>query len=214
MHIPDGFIAPQVYLPAYGVAGVAWSWALRRVRSLLREETIPRLAVLTALSFVLMSVMIPLPGGTSAHATGVALLALAFGVQTAFLAVSLVLLVQALVLGAGGVTALPLNALAIGLAGGLAARASYRILRPAGEAVALIAAGWVSINLAALILAVVLGIQPLVAHDPSGRPLFFPFGLAVTIPAMAGIHAVVGIGEGLLTLLVWRAGKRRGWFGP
>ncbi len=212
MHIPDGFIAPQVYLPAYGVAGGLWAWSLRRIRSLLREETIPQLAVLTAFSFVVMMVMIPLPGGTSMHATGVALLALLFGVPTSFVAVSLVLALQAFVFGAGGVTALPINALAIGLAGSASAWVAYHGLRRLNESVALLVAGWLSVNVAALLLALVLGVQPAIAHDAAGRPLFFPFGFSVTLPAIMLPHALVGVGEGLLTLLVWRLAQRRGWF--
>ena len=121
MHIPDGFIAPQVYLPAYGVAAGLWTYGLRRLRAVLREETIPRLAVLTAFCFVVTMVMLPLPGGTSVHATGIALLALLFGVWTAFVAFSIVLLLQALLFGAGGVTALAVNALAMGMVGSLVA---------------------------------------------------------------------------------------------
>ena len=117
MHIPDGFISPQTYLPAYAVAGCAWVYAARRVRHALGDETVPRLAVLTALVYALSLVMLPLPGGTSVHALGVGLLALLFGIWTAFLAYSLVLALQALLFGAGGLTALPINALAMGLAG-------------------------------------------------------------------------------------------------
>jgi len=212
MHIPDGFIAPQMYLPAYGVAGGLWAWSLRRVRSLLREETIPQLAVLTAFSFAAMMVMIPLPGGTSVHATGIALLALLFGVWTAFIAVSLVLLLQALLFGAGGVTSLPVNALAMGLVGSSVAWWTYRLLRRASESFAVIAAGWFSVNAAALVLAVALGVQPLIAHTPDGRPLFFPFGLSIALPAIMLPHAIVGVGEGLLTLFVWRLVRHRGWF--
>ncbi|EFK97637.1 ABC type permease, partial [sediment metagenome] len=62
MHIPDGFLSPQTYLPAYAVcAGLGW-FAVRRVRAGLDEETLPYVAVLTALSFVLMMVAIPLAG--------------------------------------------------------------------------------------------------------------------------------------------------------
>jgi cobalt/nickel transport system permease protein len=212
MHIPDGFIAPQMYLPAYGVAGGLWAWGLRRLRSTLQEETIPRLAVLTAFSFVAMTVMIPLPGGTSAHATGVAVLAVLFGIWTTFVAVSLVLLLQVLLLGAGGVTTLPLNALAMGLVGASAAWYAYRMLRPIHEGFALVAAGWLSVNLPALLIAVALGLQPLIARAPDGHPLFFPFGLSITLPAVMVPHTVIGIGEGLLTVLVVRFAGRRGWF--
>ncbi len=213
MHIPDGFIAPQVYVPAYAVATGLWGWGVRHVRRILREETIPQLAVFTALSFALMMVMIPLPGGTSVHATGVALLALLFGVPVTFLVTSLVLALQALVFGAGGVTALPVNALAIGLVGAAVARGSFHLLCRIHETTALVAAGWLSVNASAFILAVVLGAEPLIAHDPSGQPLFFPFGLSVTLPAVMIPHAVVGLGEGVLTLLLWRMARSRGWSG-
>jgi cobalt/nickel transport system permease protein len=211
MHIPDGFIAPQMYLPAYGVGAGLWAYGLRRVRAALREETIPRLAVLTAFCFIVMTVMVPLPGGTSVHATGVALLALLFGVWTAFISVSLVLLLQALLLGAGGVTTLPLNALAMGLVGSAAARYAYTLLRRIHEGFGLVAAGWLSVNAAALLLALALGLQPMIAHAEDGQPLFFPFGLSVTLPAIMIPHALIGIGEGALTLIMWRLLARRGW---
>ena len=214
MHIPDGFIAPQVYLPAYGVAAGLWAYAARRLRAVLREETIPRLAVLTAFCFVVMMIMVPLPGGTSAHATGIALLAIVFGVWTAFVSVSLVLLLQALLFGAGGVTALAVNALAMGLVGSAAARCSYRLLRRMNESFGLVAAGWLSVNASALLTALVLGMQPVIAHAEDGQPLFFPFGLSVTLPAVMVPHALVGIGEGVLTLLMFRLLRQRGWIPP
>jgi cobalt/nickel transport system permease protein len=212
MHIPDGFVAPQVYLPAYGVAAGLWTYGLRRLRAALREETIPRVAVLTAFCFVVTMVMLPLPGGTSVHATGIAVLALLFGVWTAFVAFSIVLLLQALLFGAGGVTALPVNALAMGMVGSVVAWYAYRLLRRAHQGFALVAAGWLSVNVAALLLALVLGIQPVIAHTEEGQPLFFPFGLSVTLPAVMIPHALIGVGEGVLTLLMWRFVERRGWF--
>ena len=214
MHIPDGFIAPQMYLPAYGVAGGLWAYGLKRLRATLRDETIPRLAVLTAFCFVVMTIMVPLPGGTSAHATGIALLALMFGVWTAFISVSLVLLLQALLFGAGGVTALALNALAMGLVGSVAARYTYSLLRHVHDGFGLVAAGWLSVNASALLMALVLGVQPLIAHAEDGQPLFFPFGLSVTLPAIMIPHAAIGIGEGALTLLMWRLLAQRGWTSP
>jgi cobalt/nickel transport system permease protein len=200
-----------VYLPAYGVAAGLWAYAARRLRAVLREETIPRLAVLTAFCFVVMMIMVPLPGGTSAHATGIALLAIAFGVWTAFASVSLVLLLQALLFGAGGVTALAVNALAMGLVGSAAARGCYQLLRRLHEGFGLIAAGWLSVNASALLTALVLGMQPAIAHAEDGQPLFFPFGFSVTLPAVMVPHALIGIGEGVLTLLMFRLLRQRGW---
>lgn len=204
MHIPDGFLAPQTYLPAYAVAGVLWYIGARSLRARLDTDSLPALALLTALSFVLTLVALPLPGGTTAHAAGIGLLAVAAGVWDTFLAFSLVLAMQALLFGDGGVTALPVNALAMGLGGALAARLAWQGLRRLHAGLALFAAGWLSLVVPALLVALVLGVQPLIAHDAAGRPLFFPFGLAVTLPAVLIPHALVGLAEGVLTLLGYR----------
>jgi cobalt/nickel transport system permease protein len=202
VHIPDGFIAPQVYGPAYGVAGVLWAAGLRRLRRRLEPEVMPRLAVATAAAYVLMLVAIPLPGGTTAHITGVGMLAALFGAWQAFLSLSLVFLIQALVLGDGGVTALPINALCVGLGGGLAARAGL-LLRP--KAVGVFAAGWLGAAVPALLVALVLGWQPLLARDTAGQPLYFPFGWRLTVPAIVLPHLLVGIADGAVALAAWRA---------
>lgn len=204
MHIPDGFISPQTYLPAYVAAAGLWAYAARRVKRDLDSDTLPFLAACTALSFVLMMVALPLPGGTTVHAAGIGLLAVSFGGWMGFLAVSLVLAMQALLFGDGGITALPINALAMGFVGSFAAVGIWRFLGRINETVALFLAGWLSIVLPALLVALALGIQPAIAHDPQGNPLFFPFGLNITLPAVVLPHLLVGLAEGVLTVLGYR----------
>jgi cobalt/nickel transport system permease protein len=211
MHIPDGFLSPQTYLPAYAVAAGAWAWAARGLRERLDETTVPRLAMLTALAYGLGLVMVPVPGGTSGHMLGIALLALIFGVRLAFLSYSLVLLLQALLFGAGGVTALPINALAMGLIGASVAVATKSLLARINETAAVGLAAWLSVVLPGVMVALVLGIQPLIAHQPDGTPLFFPFGLEITLPAVLIPHLAIGIGEAVLTVLIWRYAKSRKW---
>lgn len=211
MHIPDGFLSPQTYLPAYAVAAAAWTWAARGLRAQLDETTVPRLAMITALAYGLGLVMVPLPGGTSGHVLGVAMLALLFGLRAAFLAYSLVLLLQAMLFGAGGITALAVNALAMGLVGAGAALATRRLLAPWHETFSIALGAWLSVLLPGAVVALVLGIQPLIAQRADGTPLFFPFDLAVTLPAVLIPHALIGIGEAVLTVLVWRYAKARKW---
>jgi cobalt/nickel transport system permease protein len=201
MHIPDGFLSPQTYLPAYALCAGLWWLGLRRIKRELDADTLPTLALLTAVSFVLMMLALPLPGGTTVHAAGIALLAVNFGLWASFLAVSMVLAMQALLFGNGGVTALAVNALAMGWVGSASARLVWRLLSPLKEPAALIAAGWVSVVLPALLVAGVLGIQPVIAHDAAGKPLFFPFDLAITLPAVLLPHVLLGLGEGVLTWL-------------
>jgi len=213
MHIPDGLISPQTYLPALALAAPLWVLAGRKLKAQLGDEALPRLAVFTALAFLLSTLMLPLPGGTSGHAVGVGLLALVFGPWIAFMAYSLVLLLQAVVVGAGGITALPVNALAMGFVGAWVTVGLHAALRPVGESVAVVVSVWAGVMVAALILALVLGLQPSIAQGPDGTPRFFPFGPAVTLPALLIPHALIGVGEAALTLLVYRHARRRRWLG-
>jgi len=201
MHIPDGFIAPQVFGPAYGFAGVLWALGLRRLRRSLDPAILPRLAVTTATAFALMLVTLPLPGGTTVHLSGVGMLAALFGAWQTFLSLSLVFLLQAVLFGDGGITALPVNALAVGLAGYLAA---VSVLKFVGRGrTGLFLAGWAGTVIPAVIIAGVLGLQPVISTGADGAPLFFPFGWDVTFPAIIIPHLAVGVGDGLLTVFAW-----------
>ncbi len=211
MHIPDGLISPQTYLPALAVAVPLWWWAGRSFRRQVGDEVLPRLAVFTALAFLLSSLMLPLPGGTSGHAIGVGLLTLVFGPWVAFLAYTLVLVLQALVMGAGGITALPVNALAMGFVGAFLAYGLFHLLRSVQIDLAVVVAVFVSILASALLVALVLGLQPLIAQAPDGSPRFFPFGWAVTVPAVLVPHLFIGVAEAALTLLIWRHARKRHW---
>ncbi len=213
MHIPDGLLSPQTYLPALAVAVPLWVLGARRLHDRLGDAALPRLAVFTALAFVLSTLMVPLPGGTSGHAIGVALLALVFGPWTAFMAYTLVLALQALVIGAGGLTALPLNALAMGFVGAWTAVGVARVFSPVHREAAVALGVWVSILLSALIVALVLGLQPTIAQATDGSPLFFPFGPRVTVPAILVPHAFIATGEAVLTVLILRHAQRRRWVG-
>ncbi|NGP53876.1 energy-coupling factor ABC transporter permease [Thioalkalivibrio sp. XN8] len=211
MHIPDGLISPQTYLPALALAAPLWVVAARRLRARMGDELLPRLAVFTALAFLLSTLMLPLPGGTSGHLLGVSLLALVFGPWVAFLCYTLVLVLQAVVVGAGGITALPVNALTLGLVAAWVTWGGYRLLRGLGETLAVAAATWLGIMSAALVLALVLGLQPVIAQAADGTPLFFPFGVAVTLPALLVPHALIAAGEAALTVLVFRHARKRRW---
>ena len=129
MHVPDGFLSPAITLPAWGAAAPLWYWAVRRNFGASATESLPVVGSLTALAFVVQGIMIPVPGGTSAHLTGVAILAILYNPGVAFVCESLVLLLQALFFGAGGFTVLGVNALAMGLLGPGAAWLAYRALR-------------------------------------------------------------------------------------
>ena len=206
MHIPDGYLGPQTYLPAWGVMAPVWSWASGRLRRTLRRRQLPTMALAAAFTFVVMMFNVPLPGGTSGHAVGSVLVALLLGPWAAVVAVSVALAVQALLFGDGGITALGANCLTMAVIMPFAGWWAYRLLAGGTNATsrrrALAAGigGYVGVNAAALATGVLLGIQPLVAHDVSGRPLYCPFGLSVAVPAMVLPHLLaIGFVEAAVT---------------
>ena len=197
MHIPDGYLGPQTYVPAYAVMAGIWAWASRRVGHTLRLRQAPLLALGAAFSFVIMMFNVPIPGGTTGHAVGAVLIAILLGPWAAVIAVSLALIVQALLFGDGGITAIGANCLTMAVIMPLTGWWTYRLLAgrsPAASTRQLLAGavgGYVGLNAAALATAVLLGIQPLIAHDAAGRALFCPFGLRIAVPVMALEHLLL-----------------------
>jgi cobalt/nickel transport system permease protein len=195
MHVPDGFLSPQITLPAYAAAAPLWAWAARRHFGARAVDALPAMGSLTALAFALQTLRIPVPGGTSTHVVGAALLAILFGPLAAFVCESVVLLVQALFFGAGGVTTLAVNALAMGLAGPGVAFVVFRAARPFGERRAALVAAWTGTQAASLAVALVLALQH--ALDP----VVFPVAPAVVLGAtMLPSLAVTGVVEGAYTV--------------
>ncbi len=198
MHIPEGFISPQTYLPVALIDVALWAVLLRNLRHRIHEETLPFLGVAGAVLFVLSSVMIPIPGGTSIHLLGIGILTALFGLRITVLLFSVVLLIQSLIFGQGGVSTYFVNLFAIGFVGPLVAET---VLIFGKNRALLFTAGFAGVVAAAVVTAVILGIQPLIAHDASGEPLFFPFGLGVALPAIVLPHLIIGAVEGVITAL-------------
>jgi cobalt/nickel transport system permease protein len=211
MHIPDGYLSPQTYVPAYVAMTPIWSVAARNVKKTLRTRQIPLLALGAAFCFVIMMFNIPIPGGTTGHAVGSVLIAILLGPWAAVMAVSLALAAQALIFGDGGITAFGANCLNMAVLMPFAGYLVYRLvsgdspLASPRRALAGAIGGYVGINAAALSCGIMLGIQPLIAHDASGRALFCPFGLSVALPAMMIGHLLAfGFADAAATGLVIR----------
>jgi cobalt/nickel transport system permease protein len=206
MHIPDGYLSPSTCATLYTASAPFWYVALKKVKARLHTRLIPRLALFAAFSFVLMMFNIPLPGGTSGHATGVGLATVVLGPWAGMLAISTALLIQAFFFGDGGVTAFGANAFNMAIAGCLVTYVLYRTLlrvfgsRSWAQPVAAALAAYVAINFSALLAAIEFGVQPLFFKDAAGHPLYAPFPLSVTIPAMLIGHLTfAGLAELVIT---------------
>jgi cobalt/nickel transport system permease protein len=180
--------------------------ALRRTRRKLFGRTLPLLSLFAAFSFVTMMFNLPLPGGTTGHAVGVGIAAIVLGPWASLLAISLALTIQALFFGDGGITTLGANCFNMAIAGSFAAWGIYRLVSLGSVAeskrrvVAAALAGYVAINVSALLAAIEFGIQPMLFHDATGVPLYAPYSLGVAIPAMmAGHLTIAGVAEAVMS---------------
>lgn len=189
MHIPDGFLSWT--WPIYWIISiVAIGFALRWARENLDERNIPLMAVLAAGIFAIQAMNIPIPWGTSGHMVGAALIAIIFfSPWAAVLVLSIVLILQALIFGDGGITALGANIFNMGVIGGFVGFYAYKAFRTIGRVPAIFIAGWASIFLAAIACA-------------------FELAIAGTFPLVAGLifmglyHAVIGVIEGVISVVV------------
>jgi cobalt/nickel transport system permease protein len=209
MHIPDGYLGPQTYIAAYAVTVPFWVVASRKLNKTLRSRHIPLLSLSAAFCFVIMMFNVPIPGGTTGHAVGAVLVAVLLGPWAACIAVSIALIVQAVIFGDGGITCIGANCLnmavimpfvGFGVYRLIAGRSSIKSpLRWIGAAIG----GYVGMNIAAIAAGIEFGIQPAIAHDAAGHALYSPYSLNVAVSAMALEHLLLfGIVEAIVTGLV------------
>ncbi|MET8875285.1 cobalt transporter CbiM [Nocardia sp. NPDC004604] len=205
MHIPDGYLSPATCAVGYVVVVPMAAVAARRVENVVKTRQVPTLAMLSAVSFLVMMFNIPIPDGTTAHAVGGALIAVLLGPWAALIAVAVALGFQALLFGDGGVLAFGVNVFNMGVVLPFVAYGIYRLLargstltswrRVVGAAVG----GYVGLNAAAICVGIELGIQPDLFHDASGTPLYSPYHLSQALPAMMFAHLLIaGIAEAAL----------------
>jgi cobalt/nickel transport system permease protein len=190
LHLPDGFIPLWQCGIYWIIALVALGYALIWARKNLDEKNIPLMAVLAAGIFAIQAMNIPIPWGTSGHMVGAALIAIIFvSPWAAVLVLSIVLILQGLIFGDGGITAMGANIVNMGIVGGFVGFFTYKSLKGLGRIPAVFLASWASIFLASLACALELS-------------------LAGTFPLIEGLifmglyHAVIGCIEGVISVVV------------
>ncbi len=206
MHIPDSVISPSTCAACGAAMLPVWAVAARRVRSSLASRQMPLLALGSAFCFTVMLFNIPALGGSTAHPVAGTLLAILLGPWAAVIGVSVALAIQALFFGDGGLLAFGANCFTMAFVLPFVGYSVYRFLAArlsSGAPLRALCAGagaYVGINAAAAMVGVLLGIQPALFHEANGHALYFPFGLAITLPAMLGTHLLMaGPAEAVVT---------------
>ena len=210
VHIPDGYLGPLTYIPLYIIMVPIWLYAGNWLTKNLRSKQVPYLALAAAFSFVIMMFNVPIPGGSTGHAVGSGLVAIILGPWVAVVTTSVALLIQALLFGDGGITAFGANCFNMAVVIPFVAYYSYALIsgktkitskrRIFGAG----AGGWLGLTAAAVATGFETGIQPLLEHTADGVPLYMPYGLSITIPAMLISHALFfSIVEAIVTALAF-----------
>lgn len=213
MHIPENYLSPVTCAVLTGAMIPVWAHAVKRVKNEMPKEKIAIIGVGAAFSFIGMMFNIPLPGGTTGHAVGGTLIAAVLGPDAACIAVSVALLIQALLFGDGGILSFGANCINMAFAMPYLGYFIYKICLKAfikdgelktGKRLAAAGIGaYAGINIASLLAAFEFGIQPYLFHDAAGQALYCPYGLNVSIPAMmAGHLTIFGLAEVIFTTAV------------
>lgn len=190
LHIPDGFLNIAVSLVCWVITIITLGLAISKTNKALGEKQIPLMGVMAAFIFAAQMINFPVAGGTSGHLLGGALAAVVLGPWAAMLVMTAVVAVQALLFQDGGLLVMGANILNMGLATAAIGYGLYRAVSNRSKAVKLSVAGvaaWLSVMAGALLTSLQLWL--------SGTSQ-----LTIVIPAMLGVHALIGLGEALITV--------------
>lgn len=195
MHLPDGILSTPVWIAGDLVAAGAIAVCAARVSGQLTERKVPLMGVMGAFVFAAQMVNFPIPGGTSGHLLGGVLLAVLLGPAAASLVMFCVLMVQALLFQDGGITMLGPNLINMGLVATLGGWAVVRAFAGGGNGlrryIVIFVACWLTVVAGAVLAAFQIWLS---GHAPLGPILL----------TMGGVHALIGIGEGLITVATVR----------
>jgi cobalt/nickel transport system permease protein len=190
LHIPDGFLSLLVSMICWVITALVIGAAISRTNKSLGEKQIPLMGVMAAFIFAAQMINFPVAGGTSGHLLGGALAAIVLGPWAGMLVLTAVVAVQALLFQDGGLIVMGANILNMGIITSAIGYGLYRSVAGGSKTVKLGVAGiaaWLSVMAGALFTSVQLWL--------SGTSQ-----LAVVIPAMLGVHALIGLGEALITV--------------
>jgi cobalt/nickel transport system permease protein len=195
MHIPDGILNPYICVVMFIVALVFLVWAWKAAKRTLPRSFIPLAAVMSAVVLVVQMVEFPVAGGGSTwHIMGGTLVTMILGPAGSIISLTIVLIIQALAFGDGGITSFGANVFNMAVIGALSFFVVKFLLNGSSSkkrlGVSLFLAAWLSNILTALAVGIQIGINPLVGTLG---------GIAVTVPTMLFWYVPTGLAEALFT---------------
>lgn len=191
MHIPDGFLSPQICILMYAISVIFLIWSWRKAKKTSERSIAPLLAISSAFVFAAQMINFPITHGTSGHLVGGTFLAALLGPYMAILSMTIVLMMQALFFADGGIFTFGANIFNMAVIGGL----SFFIVKFLAKGrkqslIGIFVASWLSVVLGALACGLEIGFSPIFAEVG---------GVYATVPAMLFWHALIGLGEAAIT---------------
>ena len=196
MHIPDGLMAPTILAIGWIVALIAIGFASRRCSSRIANEKVPTMAVLAAGIFVAQMLNFPIVGGTTGHLLGATLAVMIVGPLAAIIVMSIVIIIQGLLFGDGGILAMGLNLTNMAIVAVLAGAVFLRLTEKLKTEVSVFIASWSSVFIASLVCAAELAVSDLISPGTYGVIW------SISIPTVVGLYSIIAIGEALITVSV------------
>jgi len=193
MHIPDGFLDLKICLITYMLTAIFWFFAFRKAKKTLTDKHIPLMAVLTAMFFAAQMMNYPIIGGTTAHLLGGPILAITLGPYTGLISMTIILLIQALFFGDGGLTTLGANVWNMGIVGVFIPYIIWMLFPKNRNGIVL--GAFIGAFIGDLLAAISAGLE-------LGFSTKFLYGVSIAVPAMAIHHSIIGVGEGIVTTII------------
>jgi cobalt/nickel transport system permease protein len=190
LHIPDGFLNLVISLIFWAITIVAVGMAISKTNKSLGEKQVPLMGIMAAFIFAAQMLNFPVAGGTSGHFLGGALAAIVLGPWAGILVMTAVIAVQGLLFQDGGLLVMGANIFNMGLLTAMVGFGLYRSVIGRSKGVRLAVAGvsaWLAVLAAALLTSLELWL--------SGTSR-----LQIVLPAMLGVHVLIGLGEALITV--------------
>ncbi len=194
MHIPDGFIDTPTSIAAWIIALIGIAIALQRSSDDPLESRAAMAGMVAAFVFAGQMLNFPVAGGTSGHLMGGVLAAVLVGPWMGALALTVVLVVQAVLFADGGISAIGLNVINMAF---IPAFVGYGIFVVTRKLLPATRSGVLASTFVASVLSIVLSAMAFVVQYAIGGNGAVPIAEAAT--AMIGVHLLIGVGEALFT---------------
>jgi cobalt/nickel transport system permease protein len=197
MHIPDGFLDLSISVIMFLTVLPFWLFSIRGMNKVLSDKQVPLMATLTAMLFAAHMMNYPIIGGTTAHLLGGPILAITLGPYAGLISMTIILFIQALFFGDGGIITFGANIWNMGVIGVFIPYLVFLLfMKIIGNKKGMLIGAFVGAFIGDVLAAIFAGLQL------GFSTLNFPYSVQIAVTAMGVHHSIIGVGEGIVTIMI------------